>query len=332
MKTRHPSTSLPSLWRLPVVSRLEALGAEAEGWLRRHRVFVAAVIGLVIFLASSLYRFQTTSPSADMSWPLCAAHALLAGTDPYVPPCYVMYDGEWQATMPLTTALVPLPFLPLGGLAASAVFGVTSGLLAFGLLREGPAWRLLLFTSAIYWQAFKWLQWSPLVTAVALLPWLLPLALVKPQIAIPVVLTRLTWRRALACALFVALTFAVDPTWPLRWWPTTGTYTGYIPLLVLPLGPLLLLALTRWRQEPARFLFLMAAVPQRASYDQTALWLIPQTPGEMLALSVWSWIALVLWNSPTSVLAIYMAALVLVLYRPAMKMLVERVALPDGSR
>jgi hypothetical protein len=324
MKTHTPIFAQPLTSRLPLVSRLEAFAVRVEALLLRHRVLVAALIGLVIFGASSLYRFQTTSASADMSWPLCAARAVLVDVDPYAPPCYVIYDGEWQATMPLTTALVTLPFLPLEGLAASAVFGLSSGLLAYGLLREGQAWRLLLFTSAVYWQAFKWLQWSPLVTAVALLPWLLPLALVKPHIAIPVVLTRLTWRRALACAAFVALTFAIDPTWPWRWLPTTGTYSGYIPLLVLPLGPLLLLALSRWRTEPGRFLFLMAAVPQRASYDQTALWLIPQTAWEMLALSIWSWIALILWNSPTSVIAIYLGALALLLYRPLYARFVQR--------
>jgi hypothetical protein len=298
------------------IARFTALGTVLSEYLQRHRLLVAAVIGLVIFAGSALYRPYTTSPAADMSWPLCAARAYLSGADPYEPPCYIFYNGYWQATMWPTAAYVTLPFLPLGNLAASAVFGVASALLAYGILREGPAWRLLIFTSAVYWQAFKWLQWSPLIAAVALLPWLMPLVLVKPHIGLAVFLYRFSWRRALACLAVVALTLLIDPTWPLRWWSTATTYNGYIPMLVLPLGPLLLLALSRWRTDQGRLLLLMAVVPQRASYDQTALWFIPQTLIEMLFLSFLSWASLIVFDAPTSVLIIYVGALALVLYRP----------------
>ncbi|MBK7454710.1 MAG: hypothetical protein IPJ46_13635 [Anaerolineales bacterium] len=64
------------------------------------------------------------------------------------------------------------------------------------------------------------------------------------------------------------------------------------PLLVLPLGPLMLLGLLRYRDQKAWLLLLMAAMPQRVLYDQLALLLIAGNRSEILILIFCSWASL----------------------------------------
>ena len=135
-----------------------------------------------------------------------------------------------------------------------------------------------------------WQQFSVLVAAVMLLPALLPLVLIKPQIGIPVVLTNLTWKRVIACAAFVTLTFLVYPGWLLAWYGRSSHYDGAIPLLTLPFGPLLLLLLLKWKDRDALFLFLMACVPQRTLMDVVPLFLLPKTTRSLAVVCLLSWV------------------------------------------
>lgn len=99
------------------------------------------------------------------------------------------------------------------------------------------------------------------------------------------------------CAFWLALTFVLDPTWPLRWWPQAHSYAGIVPLLVLPLGPVLLLAL-RWRRQRTMIeLMLMAIMPQRFFYDPLLLSLMPETPLRLVIQIACGWIGLLLWKS-----------------------------------
>ncbi|HJZ50318.1 MAG TPA: hypothetical protein VKE41_24275 [Roseiflexaceae bacterium] len=189
----------------------------------------------------------------------------------------------------MTTALVVLPFSFLPGIIAGpAIFACSCGLLAYGLTREAW-WRLGVFGSAPFWVAFQWMQWSPLILAITLLPVLLPLFLVKPHIGLPTMLTRLTWRRALACVGFGLISLAIDPLWPLRWWSNAQGYTGFIPLLVVP-GPLLLLVLARRQETRGRFLLLAGLMPQRGFYDPLVLFCLPDSPRQMLLMALGSWV------------------------------------------
>jgi hypothetical protein len=129
------------------------------------------------------------------------------------------------------------------------------------------------------------------------LPILLPLTLAKPQLGIPIALTRLTWRRALWCGVWLALTFVLDPTWLWRWWPQARSYDGIIPLLVLPLGPVLLLALRWWRQRTMIELVVLAMMPQRFFYDPLLLSLMPETPLRLVIQLACGWVGLLLWKS-----------------------------------
>ena len=67
-------------------------------------------------------------------------------------------------------------------------------------------------------------------------------------------------------------------------------YRYFVPFLILP-GPLLGLALWRWKDRDARFLLLTCLLPQRWFYDSFTLWLIPKTRRSILATVACSWFA-----------------------------------------
>ena len=171
--------------------------------------------------------------------------------------------------------------------AAALFYGISSALLALGLTRQGYA-RLLIFLAYPYWAGMLTAQWTPLIAASAFFPMLLPATLAKPQIGLPVALTHVSWRGVLACLVFLLLTLIALPSWPLLWIHQFGYYEHFIPLLVLP-GPLLILALWRYRDRDAWLLLLAAIMPQRWFFDAFILWLIPKTRREILFTAFFSW-------------------------------------------
>ena len=283
----------------------------------RRRLLIAAVIGVVSGLLCYGYQVVSARGAGDFGWSLRLVPDLLAGRDPYAYPVELT-----PMAYPVTAALIAAPFSILpGNVAAGVFFGLSSGLLAFGLIRGGEWWRLLVFLAFPYWHALQVVQWSPLLFAVALFPALLPLTLAKPHIGFPIAMTRLTWRRAAACAAFGLFSLVWLPDWPLRWLGHQAAPEQYLPpLAILPFGPLVLLALLRWRDDQARFLLLMAAVPQRLFYDVFVLWLIPQTARQVLVLAGLSWIVYFGWffwpagGMALAVALLYLPALALVLW------------------
>jgi hypothetical protein len=110
----------------------------------------------------------------------------------------------------------------------------------------------------------------------------------KPQIGLPVLLTRASRRGILACFVLGALSLVIMPRWPMMWVAQLGHYEHFIPLLVLP-GPLLLLALWRYRDRDAILLLLAACMPQRWFFDSFILWLIPKSRREIVWTVFFSW-------------------------------------------
>jgi len=181
-----------------------------------------------------------------------------------------------------------LPFARLPPeIAAGVFYGISSSLLAFGLSRDSYH-RLLVFLAYPYWAGILTAQWSPIIAASAFFPLLLPVTMAKPQIGLPVFLTRLSRRGVVACCVLAALSLAVMPTWPLRWVGQMGRYEHFIPILVLP-GPVLLLAVLRYRDRDAWLLLLAAMMPQRWFFDSFILWLIPRSRKQILATVLCSW-------------------------------------------
>jgi hypothetical protein len=187
--------------------------------------------------------------------------------------------------------LSPLLAFPIG-LIASVFCGVSAGALALGIGKSEPWWRLLMFLSAPFAAAIYSVQWSPLFTAALLVPVLLPVAAAKPQLGIMLLLAG-RWRRGIVLALIVivGISFALFPKWPVAWYQKgdLSSYLGRSPVTVGP-GILLLLTLWFWRFRLGRMLIAVACVPQRFFYDQLPLLLVPQTPGQMVAMVLASWV------------------------------------------
>ena len=80
------------------------------------------------------------------------------------------------------------------------------------------------------------------------------------------------------------------PNWMFLARSQLNGYQHFYPLLVFP-GPLLLLALFRYRDPDSALFLLTALLPQRWFYDTLILWLIPRTRKEIL------WTALLAWGA-----------------------------------
>jgi len=244
---------------------------------------VAAAIGVAsgALCWAFLHHFQLGG--ADFNWAYRAARALLSGENPYAntPAGTVPYP------LPAAIAAIPLTVLP-PEIAAAVFFGISSGLLALGLIRENPE-RLLIFLAYPYWAALMTAQWTPLIMCTAFFPLAFAFCLAKPQTGAPVALTHLSRTGLMAAAAFLLASFVFRPRWPLEWIPQLHGYQHFVPLLVVP-GPLLALALWRWRERDARLLFLACVLPQRWFYDSFILWLIPKTRRSILATVACSWV------------------------------------------
>jgi hypothetical protein len=252
----------------------------------RSRLVVSLAVGIAtgLFCGCLLRHFR--QGAADFGWALRAARYASARQNPYDTPL---------EQYPLTAALLSLPLVRLPGEIAGGIFyGLSSALLAFGLTRYGYH-RLLVFLAYPYWAGTLTAQWSPLIMAAGFFSLLLPVTMAKPQIGLPVALTHISWRGLAACALVVLGTLIWMPAWPLLWVRQLGNYEHFVPLLVLP-GPLLGLALWRYRERNAWLLFLASLVPQRWFFDAFILWLIPKsrraivwTAGLSWGAGLWRW-------------------------------------------
>lgn len=245
----------------------------------RFRIAVSAAIGLATGAFCWFLMKHFHQDAADFRWALHLAHQLRAGQNPYDTPL---------EQYPLTAAIFALPFMRLQPeIAAGLFWGISSFSLALGVTRHGYA-RLLIFFAYPYWAGILTVQWSPLIAASGFFPLLLPATMAKPQVGLPVFLTRLSRTGLIACAAVAFASLAIKPNWPLLWFRQMGNYEHFIPILVLP-GALLLLALVRYPERDAMLLFLSSLLPQRWFFDSFILWLIPQSRREIIWTVFFSW-------------------------------------------
>lgn len=138
------------------------------------RIVIAIVAGIAggAYCYFSIKASGGPRPADDFTWHWLAARALIEGNNPYV---VITPGGPYQLdapyVYPLTTAIAAVPFaLWLSPLAAAATWiGVGSALLAFAVTRTGYT-GLLAFASMPYIWAASSGQFSPILTAAALLP------------------------------------------------------------------------------------------------------------------------------------------------------------------
>lgn len=266
----------------------------------------------------------------DFSYPWRAARVLLDGHDPYqVIQAVGAYPFNAGLFYPLPAALVAMPFAPLRPEIAGALFvGLSSALLAWAMLRD-CAFRLPLFFSAPFVQAAILGQWSPIITAAALMPTLQFLAAAKPTIGMAAWLYRPSWRGIIGGLALAGLAFLVLPGWLGEWREVTAGVARYRGPATTLLGAFLWLGLLRWRRREGRLFMALALVPQLpVFYDQLLLWLIPSTLRRAVLFSAVSWVGYLAWYPhhassaqneiafPWLVFTVYAPALVLLLLLP----------------
>lgn len=289
-----------------IVARMPAL---------RWRIAISVLLGVATG-AFCFYLLHTLHQGAgDFGWDIHLTQRLLARQNPYDTPA---------EQYPLTAAPFALPFVGVPPEVAAAIFyGLSSALLAFGLTRTG-CHRLLVFLAYPYWVGLLTVQWSTIITAGAFFPLLMPVAMAKPQVGLPVFLTHVRRRSFWACVAIAVLSLVVMPRWPLLWIGQMGYYQHFFAILVLP-GPIILLALLRYRERDAWLLLLTSFMPQRWFFDAFVLWLIPKSRRELLVTIVFSWCSGIWrwYHQPINVLqvgrwmvlSIYLPMLAIILFR-----------------
>jgi hypothetical protein len=270
------------------------------------------IISLLVGVAVAGLRHLTSAWPNDFGWAVTTARALLRGDDPYA--------GALRDSVPypLPVALFGLPLVGLNERTATDIFvGFSLALLTFGILRSRHRWRLLVLLCAPLWSAVQTGQWSPIVMSAWFFPSLASvLSLVKPQIALPLAIVRLTWRAALIAGLILLASLLIMPRWPVEWWELTQGFTFTIVPVTAPLGALFFLALLRPRHVRAWLLLLIAVLPYRSVYDLTPLALIPYTRGQMELFVLASWlypVTVLVWGVENAYIALHLLCLLFVL-------------------
>jgi hypothetical protein len=250
------------------------------------------ISGAVCFFLISVFHIG----AGDFGWRLRAARELLAGRDPYA-----YTPGPNAIPYPLPADFIGLPFAWLSdSLAASGFMAISVAILVWGFVQVGESWRMGMLFSWPFLYSLLFVQWAPLFCALWFLPAISALLLVKPNIAIPIFLTtKFSKPGAVAAAIILLISLTIYPTWPVVWLRSLSGYQGIKPpIAVLPLGPLVLLALVRWRTRQAWLLLLMAFMPQRMFYDQLPLLLVAENRRQLFSLVACSWCGfLALWTS-----------------------------------
>jgi len=188
---------------------------------------------------------------------------------------------------------------------------------------------LPLFLSASFAHAAVMGQWSLILTAALLIPWLAFLGAAKPTVGVAMLGASLSWRAAAAMVAIAVFSLALMPTWPKEWLAQLPSSPYHFSPLRTPIGFLTLAALARWRRPEARLLAVLGVVPQSPFvYEVLPLFLIPRTRFQSYALVIGSDLALgvYLYTRGMETAAFYRyngLAIVIALYLPALWMILR---------
>lgn len=245
---------------------------------RGKRIAAAACFAALAGSLTLWVRLSGHFAFSDFDRSIWGARQVLGGIEPY---------GVGGLYYPMTAVVVAMPFAPLPlALSAALWTALGFGLLAYGLSARGW-WPLLMLASFPALNAMQVAQWTPILTASALIPSLAFIAVAKPTTGFAIAAayrgqTVNRWAVFGGLAL-VLIAFAVAPLWVPRWLASVRGAAEYVPLVRRPLGFLLLLALLRWRRPEALLIALLALVPTpMRAYDALPLVLVPESRREIM--------------------------------------------------
>lgn len=315
---------------MPVITGYDANDI-SEGMLLYRRVIMAIIIGAcAAYLA---WPGVGVVGASDFNQLWYGARALLEGGSPYA----AVGPGrtfEWPFPLfyPLPAVLVAVPFTMISPAAASMLFsGIAAALLVWVFTRSHP-YRLAAFLSFSFYYAAAISQWSPLLIAAVLIPSLGFLLAVKPTIGLAMWLYKPNWQAVVGGVLLLVVSLVVRPEWPMEWMHTFGAGTHiHGPITTLG-GPLIFLALLRWRRPEARLLVALACVPHTTLlYEALPLFLVPTSWPQSVTLVALNWAAQITVitlqpydsladrariSATVSVALLYLPCLIMILRRP----------------
>ena len=258
----------------------------------RQRLLIALGITFAVaIVAHASYSHEPPGGMSDFDQVWIAANALRHGTDPYA----ALRATGWPFPLyyPLTAAVIamPLALFPVAW-ARVVFFSSGAGILAWTL--GAAPHRRLAFLSGSFFDAFVLAQWSPFMTGSIGLPAFLAGAILSAKPTIGLALgfayflpfTRRTLWAIAGSATTLAISIGLRPSWPVEFLAAVRNAPHIIsPITLLPLGPVLLVGLLRWRREEARLLIALALTPQTiVPYSTVPLFLVPRSRKESMVL------------------------------------------------
>jgi hypothetical protein len=303
-----------------------------------ERTIAAFTVSIFAGLITARQYYGKSGSHTDFGMVWFAARSLLQGTNPYslIGPGRA-FDYTWPLIYPLPAALVVMPFAPFTeGVAATLFVGLSSGLLSFGMTRDGW-YRMPLFISEAFLSSARLGQWSILITAGLFFPWLAVFAIAKPQTAIPVIAGS-TSQKSIVFAvvggvILFGISIVMQPHWIGFWLDNVRRAEHMEPPITRLAGLLIFLVLLRWRRPESWLVLLLASLPQSWGwYGTLALFTVPATFGESVFLAGVATIggniaALAMpahpsidgfytWTATSVILTVYAPAVLLILRRP----------------
>jgi hypothetical protein len=246
---------------------------------RQQRLILVSVISAAVGFYVVSHRWQVPAEFSDLTQVWLGARAWLHGEDPYG---VVQSSGSWPYPLlypfPAVVAVMPLALLPRW-LADALFASVGAALLTIALTRNqiiSP--RLLVLVSPAFLYAAALVQWSPLLTGAAMLPWAGFLLVCKPTIGLALFAAFPRWQAAVGAGLLVAFSFVLWPDWIGHWRRVLTEAPNAIAPVTLWGGFLLPLVLLKWRRPESRLLAVLACVPHTTLiYEAVPLFLVPAT-------------------------------------------------------
>lgn len=295
-----------------------------------RRSALAAAAGLL--MAALTYRAYGLAPpmQSDFDFVWLGLRAFVRGANPYQAVADANVHGPLYYPLPALVALAPLGLVSAG--VARIVFaGLGYAALAFAAASSRRAGLAVSLFSASALIGGVGGQWSPLLTAATVLPWLGALWVCKPGVGLALWCgfpSRVAVYGGLALGV---VSLIAMPSWPREWLAVLGSPV-HAPPIARPGGFLLLAALLRWRRPEGRMLAALAVMPHVTTlYETVPLFLIPSNRYQAYLLLVLSYVAAVAqaWLVPSGwlleqvvgrwpvlLVCLYLPALVMLLLKP----------------